>query len=438
MKRKIYLVLMSVVMCSSVLFSGCGKQEETAQEVVSEEDDEEEEEDDKPVDTKIPEIVEEIRDKDLETQLDVFLEDRESWQIPRDVVAQYDSVGYYVTDLDHNGRIELLTACWSSEYEYTENRIYEINEEGNGYYLIETETSGMDTDEDISPDMATCISPYSYFDKGKQAFHYLIEDYSHNYDETVWTTRYTDVTLLDGTLYVDVYAVSEMNYAWDDGDPVCTYRLPKEEIAENDFYEYVQNFPEGKVRKQYYYGAYRDRSGYDEMCRSLEEIGSDELKNIFTDSYHVFTGRMDDDEFYDTYNSDGKPELYANMFDASVGNWEITSVEIEGSVTEYYWGFPQFYKLQISSNAQAVLEAYDMTTLDYTVVSPIVENEYGNLVFEDDIVARTGSTLDWGAAKHVYEIAYVDDENLELYYDVYDLSGEWLTGSYWVFTRVEE
>ena len=60
-----------------------------------------------------------------------------------------------------------------------------------------------------------------------------------------------------------------------------------------------------------------------------------------------------------------------------------------------------------------------------------------NPVIEDDIVARTGSVLDWGAAKAVYEIVYVDDENLELFYDVYDISGEWITGSYWIFTRVE-
>ena len=437
MKRKYLIILLSAVTGSCVFLSGCGKQEEPAQEILSEEDDEDEEiihhtEEERP------EIVEEIKDKDLDPQIDLLIENRDTWQIPRDEVAEYDSVGYYVTDLDHNGRAELVTVRWSSEFEFSENMIYEVNEDGDGLDIITMSVSGMDSDEDISPDMATNISPYSYFDKRKQAFHYLIEDYYHNYDETVWTTRYTDVMLLDGELCVDVYAVSEMNYAWDDGDPVCIYRLPKEDLEEHEFYEYIQNYPEGKVRKQYYYGAYRDRSGYDEESRSLEQFSDEALKDMLKDSYYVFTGRLDDTVFYDRYNSSGKAEIYKNMFDASVGNWEITSVEIEGSVMEYYWGFPQFYKLQISSNAQAVLEAYDMTTLDYTVVSPIVENEYGNLVFEDDIVARTGSTLDWGAAKHVYEITYVDDETLELFYDVYDLSGEWLTGSYWIFTRVEE
>ena len=436
MKRKSPIILLSAVTGSCVFLSGCGKQEEPAQEILSEEDDEDEEiihhtEEERP------EIVEEIKDKDLDPQIDLFIENRDTWQIPAEEVATYDSVGYYVTDLDHNGRAELVTVCWSSEFEFSEDMIYEVNKEGDGLDLITMKVSGMDSDEDISPDMATNISPYSYFDKRKQAFHYLIEDYYHNYDETVWTTRYTDVMLLDGKLHVDVYAVSEMEYAWDDGDPVCTYRLPDEDIGETEFYEFVQNYPEGKVRKQYYYGAYRDRSGYDEESRSLEQFSDEALKDMLKDSYYVFTGRLGDTVFYDRYNSSGKAEIYKNMFDASVGNWEIASTEIEGSVTEYYWGFPQFYKLQISANAQAVLEAYDMTTLDYTVVSPIVENEYGNLVFEDDIVARTGSTLDWGAAKHVYEIVYVDDENLELYYDVYDSAGEWLTGSYWIFTRVE-
>ena len=437
MKRKIYLLLMSFVMCSSAVFSACGKQEEGTEEVTVEEDDEEEE-DDKPVETKIPEIVEEIRDKDLNPQIDLLIENRDTWQIPREEVAVYDSVGYYVTDLDHNGRVELVTVRWSSEFEFSEDTIYEVNEDGDGLDLITMEVSGMDSDEDISPDMATNISPYSYFDKSKQAFHYLIEDYYHNYDETVWTTRYTDVTLLDGTLYVDVYAVSEMNYAWDDGDPVCTYRLPREELEEHEFYDYVQNYPSGKVRKQYFYGAYRDRSGYDEESRSLEQFSDEALKDMLKDSYYVFTGRLGDTVFYDRYNSSGKAEIYKNMFDASVGNWEIESTEIEGSVTEYYWGFPYYYKLTVTDNAQAIMEVYDMTRLDYTVVSPIVENESGHLVFEDDIVARTGSTLDWGAAKDVYEIVYVDEDYLELFYDVYDLSGEWITGSYWIFTRAEE
>lgn len=437
MKKRYLAIILSTVLCSLSFFSGCGKTDEVTEEVIEEEDDEEEDEDDRPAEAEKSAMVEEINDKDLEPQLDVFLEDRESWQIPRDTVARYDSVGYYVTDLDHNGRIELVTACWSSEYEYTENRIYEINEKGNGYDLIEMEISGMDTDEDISPDMATCISPYSYFDKSKQAFHYLIEDYTHDYDEKVWTTRYTDVTLLDGKLYVDVYAVCEMKYVWEEGDPECTYRISNGETEEAEFYEYVQSYPTERVRKQYYYGAYRDRSGYDEMCRSLEEIGSDELKNIFMDSYHVFTGRLDADEFYDRYNADSKPELYVNMFDASVGNWEIFSTEIEGSVLEYHWGMPQFYKLQIMENAQVYFEAFTGTDPDYSFTSSLTEDESGNLVFEDDIVARTGSALDWGAAKDVYKIVYADDENLELFYDVYDISGEWITGSYWIFVRTE-
>lgn len=437
MKRRIYLFLLSAVICSSVLFSGCGKQEEPAQEVVTEEDDKEEDEDDKPVETRIPEIVEEISDKDLDPQIDLLIENRDIWQIPAEEVAMYDSVGYYVTDLDHNGRVELVTVCWSSEYEYSEDKIYEVNEKGDGLDLITMEVSGMDSDEDISPDMATNISPYSYFDKGRQAFHYLIEDYTHDYDEKVWTTRYTDVTLLDGKLYVDVYAVCDMKYVWEEGDPECTYRLPNEELEENAFYEFVQNYPENKVRKQYYYGAYRDRSGYDEESRSLEQFSDEALKDMLKDSYYVFTGRLGDTDFYDRYNYSGKAELYKNMFDASVGNWEIASTEIEGSVTEYYWGFPQYYKLTVTADAQAIMEVYDTTTLDYTIVSPVVENESGHLVFVDDIVARTGSVLDWGAAKSVYEIVYVDDENLELFYDVYDLSGEWITGSYWIFTRVE-
>ena len=437
MKKKYLIYLLSAALCSSVFFAGCGKTEETAEETVEEEDDEEEEETTHHTETEKPAIVEVISDDDLEKQLDVFINDRENWQIPRDVVAEYDSVGYYITDLDHNGRIELVTVCWSSMQDYSEDRIYEINEKGKGYDLIDMEVSGMDSDEDIAPDMATNIAPYSYFDKRNQAFHYLIEDYYHDIDASVWITRYTDVMLLEGKLYSDVYAVVEMNYCWDDGKPVCTYRLPKEELGETEFYEYVQSYPEGKVRKQYYYGAYRDRSGYDEECRSLEQIGSDELKEILTDSYHVFTGDMGDAEFYDKYNSHGKAELYKNMFDAAVGKWEIVTTEIEGYETEYTWGDPWFYKLEVTGYAQAYFESYEGTSLEYSFMSPISENESEHLVFVDDIVARTGSTSDWGAAKDVYEIVYVDDENLELYYDVYDSSGEWLTGSYWVFKRVE-
>ena len=435
MKRRYLAVLLSAALCSSVIFGGCGKTEEPA-EAVEEEEEEEEIVVPHHTETEKPPIVDVIGDDELESQINVILKNREAWQVPKDEVAEYDSVGYYVTDLDHNGRIELVTVRWSSEYDYSNDVIYEVNEKGDGLDIIEMEVSGMDADEDIAPDMATNISPYSYFDKKKQAFHYLIEDYCHDYDGTIWVTRYTDVTLLEGKLYVDVYAVSEMDYTFE-GDPECTYRLPDEEIGEIEFYEYLNSYPDSKVRKQYYYGAYRDSSGYDEESRSLEEFSLDELKEILTDSYRVFTGSMNDAEYYEKYNTHGKAEMYKNMFDASIGNWEIVSTEIEGSVTEYFWGSPWFYKLQITGNAQAYFEAYDGTSLDYSFLSSITEDENGHLIFVDDIVARTGSTLDWGAAKHVYEIVYVDDKNLELFYDVYDLSGEWLTGSYWIFQRVE-
>ena len=84
-----------------------------------------------------PIFVPEIDDETLEAQVKIFMDHREDWTIWIDEAKNYDSVAYALNDLNHNGRTELIIACWVGSSNTYDLKIYEINEDGDGYSRLD-------------------------------------------------------------------------------------------------------------------------------------------------------------------------------------------------------------------------------------------------------------------------------------------------------------
>ena len=84
--------------------------------------------------------------------------------------------GFAVTDLDHNGRLEILAASVQGTGFYTYINAYEVNEKGDGFNELQG-PSILRTDS--APDIMVSNVP-CYFDKDAGRYYYIFDDYIRN------------------------------------------------------------------------------------------------------------------------------------------------------------------------------------------------------------------------------------------------------------------
>ena len=151
MRKKYFALMMACMLTSSVFMSGCGRaadagtEVEEADEEDEDEDEEDEEDDDRDSDEsgdeeaepQKPTIVTEIDDDTLASQLEVFLNDRDEWVISAEEARECDTTYYAMTDLNVNGRAELIVGNWIGKVNFSTVNIYEINEKGDGFEKLD-------------------------------------------------------------------------------------------------------------------------------------------------------------------------------------------------------------------------------------------------------------------------------------------------------------
>ena len=174
MKKKYLAMLLSVIMCSSVFFTGCGK---TAEEPAAEEDedDEEDDDDDKDDDDEDDDedddknvYVETIDDDTLADQIKVFVKNKKLWSVTDDSTIVLADSGYCVADLDHNGRCEIIVLTESAYSTVTDMRIYEITEKGDAFREAEFDYTGIkDECSSLVPDLIYFPLSETYYDEKK-------------------------------------------------------------------------------------------------------------------------------------------------------------------------------------------------------------------------------------------------------------------------------
>ena len=105
-------------------------------------------------------------------QIDLIAANAELWK--QDV--EFGLWGFTVTDLDHNGRLEIISASVQGTGFYTYIKAFEVNEEGSALNDI---YSGNNNKGNSAPDIMVSTVPF-YFDKESGIYHYIFDDYIRN------------------------------------------------------------------------------------------------------------------------------------------------------------------------------------------------------------------------------------------------------------------
>ena len=105
-------------------------------------------------------------------QLDLIAANADLWK--QDV--EFGLWGFTVTDLDRNGRLEIISASVQGTGFYTYINAYEVNENGDGFIELQGPS---DLRTDSAPDIMVSTVPV-YFDKETGRCYYIFDDYIRN------------------------------------------------------------------------------------------------------------------------------------------------------------------------------------------------------------------------------------------------------------------
>ncbi len=446
MRKKYFALIMAGIICSSVM-SGCGKSSDSQTEIEEDEedsdsdkdeDDEDEEDEDAADDdseslsdeseTGSREIVREIDDDALYSQMDIFLKNRDDIFFPQS--DEYNFTSCMVCDLDFNGRCELVLSGGSWYGAGLENRIYEISEDGDGYYEPEYAFLGIDSEECIVPKIANWNFLDAFYDKGDGRIHYLIPK-SLSEDSDMSGFRYCDVSLKDGVILNDIYGMYQYHY---DNGYEAVYFGPDGEMTEDEFHEYIDSYSGDHVVKNMAFGIYEGTAFYPLSDGDIETMDSETLREILADSYRVFAGTMTGNEFRRIHSTHSNDYDDADtLLRDSVGGWGLYLTDTEGDVTYYTPDSEFFMTMDIYEDGSFELYRFLNTENEMVISGDLEADENADLCY----TYTPGSGDEAGGSTLEIIICDVNMDGRLVISTSSMYGNEYLGGSTWYFDRID-
>ncbi len=207
MNKKFYAALGAVSLCACLL-SGCalpGKVTET-----------------QPPVTAQPAVTEETASIDFEAQIKLLADSQSQWQQPEDMGEPYY---YAVTDLDRNGRLEILAMSTQGTGVFTYGKIYEVNDSGSAL----AECSLPLEEGEALPELIMTSVPAA---NAQGTYYYLFHDDVKN-GAAEYHQLIQAVSLKDGAISIETLGQSDMIAV--DGEPSWTYSQNGQSITQEEY-----------------------------------------------------------------------------------------------------------------------------------------------------------------------------------------------------------
>ena len=198
--------------------------------------------------------------KDVE-QLNVILNNKELWY--KD--DEFDKYSYAVTDLDQNGRLEIISSICQGTGLYTYTTIYEVNETLDRLSLCESNLEEYDSQADIIKDAWNV-----FYDKENSKYYYIFDDVTRNGMAEVYENkRY--FSLNNGNI-VEEYLVRKSTI-YQNGTPEITFTDVNDNVITEEEYNNFENQHFANLEKMIV---------NIEWLANYSEIGLAELENSYS------------------------------------------------------------------------------------------------------------------------------------------------------------
>ena len=175
------------------------------------------------------------KDDTSEKQLAVILDNISKWSLTKEL-EQYDTYGYAITDLDRNGRLEIITSHCDGAGMYSYNKYYEVNESLDGINELTTNLK----DEDIQTYIMDATVKV-FYDAIKNEYHYVFTNVNRNGAAEYNEAKY-EVVLKDGKITQKLLASKDIIYKNGGEDiNIIIKNADGEELTDESYerYEYI-------------------------------------------------------------------------------------------------------------------------------------------------------------------------------------------------------
>lgn len=217
----------------------------------------------------------------MENQISLLLRQKSVWGYLDEEYS--DSLAYAVTDLDQNGRLEVISASVSGTGLYTTAHFYEVNSTGDALELCTYDISEYESGADLSfSDTLPC-----YYDAGSDTYYYIFTDIIRNGAAEQFHSL-TAISLKDGAVSSQTLGAQLIV---DDGDHGVTetYRKSDEtEISKEEFDTLADTTFVGDEKKQAAI-AWFSPDRIDDALTGAESMADDDLLSQLQSSWSGFS-----------------------------------------------------------------------------------------------------------------------------------------------------
>lgn len=151
----------------------------------------------------------------VEKQIKVIVDNYDMWTM-KNADDLHNPYSYVVTDLDQNGRLEIITSTCQGTGIYTYSKYYEVNKTFDGLDEIKRDLIEGSSEADIGVDTVKV-----FIDKVNNEYHYIFEDMLRNGAAEYYENK-QDIMLKDGKLSENTLAYKTTIY--EDAVPKVTYQ----------------------------------------------------------------------------------------------------------------------------------------------------------------------------------------------------------------------
>lgn len=195
-----------------------------------------------------------------------------------------DPVFYTVTDLDQNGRLELIVSSCQGSGLYTYSFFFEVTPSLDGLQLCERTLTEGDSEADIT----FTDSPPVYYDSSNHVYYYVFDDLIRNGAAERYENKRA-ISLIDGTLHETYLAQKSTIYSGSATAPTVTcfstLKNAGQKTISESAYERIANTAFSDLTKlNAAISWYKEESE-----NSLLALTQDELLSVLTDLYHGFS-----------------------------------------------------------------------------------------------------------------------------------------------------
>lgn len=180
---------------------------------------------------------------------------------------------YAVTDLDKNGRAEIIVSNMGGTGYYTYTRVFEVNENHDGLEEVTTDF----VEGDSQPDMISIDEPVAVYIDNDFVHHYIVEDYVKATSAEYYNVIY-DVTLQEGHLSHRVLARRSEIYGADGSSKVVYEDGNGQEITEEAYQTIAETVFADRNRVEQHIWGWQD-------LKELKDISNEELRKKLDESF---------------------------------------------------------------------------------------------------------------------------------------------------------